>query len=289
MSRSKLLAIIICTIVALGLLFAVGAHAQRRRVVRVAPRPVVGVRTYYGPRFYDPYWYGAGWYGAGFPYAWYQPFPRPYGSWGYDYASAIRFDVKPKETEVFVDGYYTGVVDEFDGVFQRLRIEPGQHEIQLYLNGHRLVRRGVYLQPGITFRFRQVMEPLQAGDTADPRPVGTTAPPPPGQYEPGRPRGPLMGPNRGGPPPPPPQGESRGPRDSTFGAVAIRVQPGDAEILVDGERWQGPSGERLVVELPEGEHRIEVRRSGFDAFVSTVRVRRGETTTVNVSLVKDRL
>ena len=43
----------------------------------------------------------------------------------------MRFDVKPNDASVYVDGYYAGVVDDFDGAFQRLRTAPGGHEIEL--------------------------------------------------------------------------------------------------------------------------------------------------------------
>jgi hypothetical protein len=73
--------------------------------------------------------------------------------------------------------------------------------------------------------------------------------------------------------------------DRTFGTLSIRVQPPDAEILVDGERWDRPAGEsRLLVELSEGTHRLEIRKPGFKAYSSTVQVRRGETVPLNVSL-----
>ena len=42
-----------------------------------------------------------------------------------------------------------------------------------------------------------------------------------------------------------------------------------------------------AVELPEGEHRIEVHKDGFATYSSSIRVRRGETTTVNVSLARE--
>ena len=35
--------------------------------------------------------------------------------------SAVRLEVTPKEAEVYVDGYYAGIVDDFNGTFQRLR------------------------------------------------------------------------------------------------------------------------------------------------------------------------
>ena len=55
--------------------------------------------------------------------------------------ASVRLDVKPKEAEVYVDGYYAGVVDDFDGTFQRLRVEPGEHEIELWLDGYRTCSR----------------------------------------------------------------------------------------------------------------------------------------------------
>jgi hypothetical protein len=66
------------------------------------------------------------------------------------------------------------------------------------------------------------------------------------------------------------------------------VQPAEAEVLIDGEAWDGPEdAERLVIQLPEGAHHVEVRREGFASYSSTVRVRRGETTPLNVSLVRE--
>ena len=56
-------------------------------------------------------------------------------------------------------------------------------------------------------------------------------------------------------------------------------------MLVDGEAWTAPHGEdQFVIELSEGPHRIEVRKNGFQTYSTTVRVRRGETVRINVSL-----
>ena len=81
---------------------------------------------------------------------------------------------------------------------------------------------------------------------------------------------------------------SRGGQRDDFGTLAIRVQPGDAEILIDGERWDGSAegGSRLSVELGEGPHRIEIRREGYRSYTANVRIRRGQTETLNVSLTK---
>ena len=75
--------------------------------------------------------------------------------------------------------------------------------------------------------------------------------------------------------------------DSRFGQLAIRVQPGDAEVFINGEPWRAPAGaERLVVFLSPGTHRVEIRKEGFDPFVAAVEVRRGERTPLNVSLAR---
>jgi hypothetical protein len=191
---------------------------------------------------------------------------------------------------VFVDGYYAGIVDDFDGVLQRLRVPPGEHEITLYREGYRTARQTVYLTVDSTFRLRFTMEKLAAGDVAEPRPTPKEPPPDVGQpsapNQPGQPPPPRRGPvGRRQPPPPPNQGNQRGGDTSAYGTLAIRVQPGNASVTIDGERWEGPQGqERLLVELSEGPHRVQIQRDGFEAFSSEVTIRRGETTPLNVSL-----
>jgi hypothetical protein len=75
--------------------------------------------------------------------------------------------------------------------------------------------------------------------------------------------------------------------DAKFGQVAIRVQPGDADVLIDGEPWRSaPGADRLVVHLSPGTHRIEIKKEGFDPFVTAVEIKRGETAVLNVSLTK---
>ena len=66
------------------------------------------------------------------------------------------------------------------------------------------------------------------------------------------------------------------------------MQPGDAEVSIDGEPWRGPGGQdRLTVDVPEGSHTVEIRKSGYRTYVTQVDVRRGQTTPLNVSLRGD--
>src|SRR6185295_4928032 len=241
----------------------------------------------------NPFWFGDPWYGYGYGYPW-----RPYGPFGYGFAEAsVRVEVTPRDAEVYVDGYYAGTVDDFDGAFQRLHVAPGEHEIEVYKEGFRPFRQKVYLTPDNTFKVKQALQPIAAGEQPEPRPQPLSPPPtaqggqPQTQPAPGTPtpRG------RGGRRLPPPQGadprsnpppdQRGGPATSAYGTLAIRAQPIDVEVSIDGENWRGPGGQdRLIIELAEGSHTVEIRKPGFRTYVTQVEVRRGETSTLNVSL-----
>ena len=212
--------------------------------------------------------------------------------------ASVRLEVKPREAEVFVDGYYAGIVDDFDGTFQRLRLPPGQHEIQIYLNGYHTVRQHIFLTPDNTFKLKYQMEKLEPGAPPEDRPV-----PPPPQQQAGPPpdqQPPYQQPPPGYPPQgrsgrrqpqQPPPAQTQDPRSQTppgqpgHGFLAIRVQPTDADLFVDGQRWQGPQeNDQLLIELSEGRHVIEVRKTGFRTYVTEVDIHSGDTSPVNISL-----
>jgi hypothetical protein len=72
-----------------------------------------------------------------------------------------------------------------------------------------------------------------------------------------------------------------------MGTLALRVQPGDATILIDDEPWRGTSSQdRVVIPLGEGSHRVRVEKPGFQTFSVDVDVRAGETASFNVTLVQ---
>ena len=86
-------------------------------------------------------------------------------------------------------------------------------------------------------------------------------------------------------PPPERPGDRRAPDSNSFGTLNVRVQPGDAVVVIDGEKWDSPEGgSRLSVQLSAGSHRIEVRKDGFKPYTSTVQIRPGETQALNISL-----
>jgi hypothetical protein len=90
--------------------------------------------------FYDPWWYGSG---GGYPI-----YVSRSDDWG-----RLRLKVKPVEATVYVDGYYAGIVDEFDGVFQRLHLDPGPHRLEVRLDGYEPLTFEVLIQPDKTTTF----------------------------------------------------------------------------------------------------------------------------------------
>jgi hypothetical protein len=54
---------------------------------------------------------------------------------------------------VYADGYYVGIVDDFDGVFQHLELEPGAHRIEIRGPGLPPTAFDVNIQPGRTITF----------------------------------------------------------------------------------------------------------------------------------------
>lgn len=250
------------------------ASAQGRRG-RVGSRVVVAAgpyrpyyRTYYRPYFYTTYFWGMpGW---GF---WGYPPPYAYGP---ELGSA-RLQVTPEDTEVYLDGHLVGVVDDFDGFAQRLRVPPGQYDLELYRDGFLPLRQKVLLTSGSTLKIRHAMERAAEGAPIPPRPAAPAPAAPPAAPPTTDPT-----PARRAAPP------RRGSTSATSGAVSVRVQPEGATVTIDGEEWEGAdAGQRLVVNVAPGRHAVRVTLDGYDAFTTEVEVPAGETRTLNVSLRRD--
>jgi hypothetical protein len=310
--KSTRLVLVFCGCLAAGTLWPADAAAQRRGApVHVRTGVVISAgyyRPYYRPYFYDPFFFYGGFYDPfylGF-YPAYAQYPGRYYGYAYrgNWASA-RIEVKPRDAQVFVDGYMVGIVDQFDGIFQRLDLPAGEHELVIYMKGYRPYAERALFRPGQSYHFKAILEPLPAGtpDAPVPHPAANA----PDPYNQGRDprdpyardprdpygREPMGDPNRMPPPPPPSAGRmppperpgDRRPPEGSFGTLNIRVQPGDAVIVIDGERWDSPDGgSRLAVQLSAGPHRIEVRKDGFKPYTSTVQIRPGETQALNISL-----
>jgi hypothetical protein len=117
----------------------------RPTIVTVIPyrpyvyRPRLGIGVYYGAGGSYPYGYT--------PRGYYNPIPgRPYGG--------LRITGAPREAHVFADGYYVGIVNDFDGIFQHLNLEAGPHRIEIEVPGYETIAFDVMVQPGRTVTFR---------------------------------------------------------------------------------------------------------------------------------------
>jgi hypothetical protein len=111
-------------------------------------------------------YYGSGYYGGGYydPWAWgwYDPYPPAVYRGAYE--GAVRLKVKPRDAEVYVDGYFAGEVDDYDGVFQRLKLEPGPHRIEVRLEGYEPLSFEVRILPDRTITYKGEMEKLEPTD-----------------------------------------------------------------------------------------------------------------------------
>jgi hypothetical protein len=126
------------------------------RNIYIVPR---GRTFYYYPRYYyNPYTFGYGPAGRGHfyfdlyynSYIWHPYSAYRYGTYGtYGYpVGELRLKVHPRDAQVFIDGSYAGRVDDFDGVFQSLRLEEGEYQVEIVLPGYEPLAFDVRIFPG---------------------------------------------------------------------------------------------------------------------------------------------
>jgi PEGA domain len=167
-----------------------GRVVTGQAVERTAGRPIYvpGNSYYYYP--YYPYYWGSG-LGFGLGYLYYDPFFNGgfgyggYGGYGYDpygysyggyqpYGTgggyspqdpvdggSLRLKLKPREAQVFIDGYYVGIVDSYDGAFQKLSVEKGGHKVELKAEGYEPLSFDVLITPGETVTYKGEMKRIQ--------------------------------------------------------------------------------------------------------------------------------
>jgi hypothetical protein len=73
----------------------------------------------------------------------------------------LRLRIKPRETQVYVDGYLVGTVDDFDGAFQKLGIESGSHRVELKADGYEPLELDVVITPGETVTYKGELKRIQ--------------------------------------------------------------------------------------------------------------------------------
>ncbi|HEX9368731.1 MAG TPA: PEGA domain-containing protein [Vicinamibacterales bacterium] len=146
--------------------------------------------------FYDPYgYYGYGGYGSGYGYDYYypygfgmgyglysglgwapyfgDPYGDPYGGYGGGYGGGystsygrgeqgnLKLKVKPRSAKVYVDGYFVGLVDQFDGAFQKLALNTGRHKVEIKADGFETAEFDVLINAAQTVTFQGALKRIQ--------------------------------------------------------------------------------------------------------------------------------
>jgi hypothetical protein len=234
----------------------------------------------YYPGYYPGYWgswwpYGSfGWYGG--YYGGYYGYPWGWGGGGTIYhrieheSGSVRVLVDPAEARVYVDGYYAGTVDDYDGLFQRLSVSSGRHEISLKLEGYKTHRMKVYVAPDSTLKLHYELEKGVGESFED---LSKDAP----ESEPRRDE---EQDRRWS------ENEARAEKDEMTaigGRLELSIRPEDASVYVDGA-FRGSAREASTLRLAPGQHRIEVVRPGYRTLEKQVDIAPGQTTDVKVEL-----
>jgi len=234
---------------------------------------------YYGWWYYQPYYYSPYYYG-------------PYGYYSYRGYGSVRAEVKPQNTRVYVDGDYVGVADDFDGWWQRLDLEPGRHRIVFRAPGYAPYAVTMRILPGRDYHIKQQMQPgedqiaeqdmrlerkyEQEDSPRNERPRDY----PDWESERRRSREPE--------PRSEPEAQAEPERDQRP-TLTLEVEPSDATVYIDGNYYGtadlNGQGEIQVL-LPQGVHRIEVVRPGYESFSQDVNVVQGQQNRLTITLKK---
>ncbi|HET9482119.1 MAG TPA: PEGA domain-containing protein [Candidatus Polarisedimenticolia bacterium] len=230
-----------------------GHGGRGRVVVRHGP---IGYYYYQ----YAPYYYG--------PYVWGHPAP-----WYYDggprYIREIAYldtDIAPEEAEVYLDGEYVGIADDFDGFPAYLTLEPGAHTIHFKAEGRRTVKRSIKVPRGAVLGLEFTLpEGVDDAEESAEIVVPPADPDSPEEY-------------------------AEEPAGEEPGFIRLKILPDDASVYIDGE-LSGSAAQmtRLHGELrlSSGRHRIDVVRPGYRPVKREIELGSGDRVTVEITLVAD--
>jgi hypothetical protein len=223
---------------------------------------------YYGyPRYWNPFWgfwsfgygYGPGYgYGYGPGYGYYPPVVYS-NHRGYR-MGALDLNVRPKNTEVYVDGQYVGLAKQYDGFPGHLWLEKGVYEVAFYRPGFETQTRTVKILTDLILDLEIEMFEGQAvqpemrlepsiGDEGVDEYV-RRAPPV-------RDRAPTVKQSR----------------------MHVNVEPGNATVYLDGNllgTGDELAGLRAGLILSAGSHTLEVSGEGFETIERRILVEPGE-------------
>ncbi len=270
---------VLLPLVVLGLLIGLGttpsnAGHRSRFAFSVGlyhPYNHFGLRSYYWPgRYMGPRLYSV-------PHGGYGPAVYPGTNVG-----AISLKVKPKKTEIYVDGQPIGRAGKYDGYPGYLWLEKGAHELVFFKEGFRTFGRTFEVRGGM---ITEVVVQMEAGEAAAPETVmapGTDRSERQAARLPKKsnPRAPVAAPDRAA-------GGKVLDLRSAWGRIRVVVEPGDASIYLDG-RFIGTGAEMLRLRgglmLDEGEHHLEAVHPRYLSDRLSFRVKAGEDLEVRLTL-----
>ena len=295
-------------------------------------RPGGYYRGYYpGNRYgyYNDYWYPSrfswslgywGWYGwPDYPYyPWPHTYPYGYGyppyyggeyGGGYGepayYGSRVRqsmgaldLDLKPGDTQIWLNGQYIGVADNFDGWPQYLWLEQGDYHFVFFYEGRKTIVREYHVLPGVVLDVEDRLEPGESTPPQDLFPPPTVrrderlrqneekrrrAEAQSGDW---RERSEAMRREQARRDD---EGMATGAPGAAedFGSLALSVEPPDASVYLDG-RFLGTADDlvrlRRGLTVDAGEHQLSVVRPGYEPQDRDFAVEPGEEVRLDVRL-----
>jgi hypothetical protein len=73
----------------------------------------------------------------------------------------LSFDITPGNAQIYVDGLFAGVVDDFDDVSAPLLLAPGGHFVEIRLAGYRTATFDVTIVPGEVTPYQGTLDRLR--------------------------------------------------------------------------------------------------------------------------------
>jgi hypothetical protein len=119
------------------------------------PQPLFFPGAAYGPA------YG---YGSGF----YSPEPPPLASVRVVPKGGLRLETEPASAQVFADGYYVGIVEDFGFRGRILDLSAGPHHIELRAPGYAVLSFDVSITANETSRFRGDLQSITPSSAPPP-------------------------------------------------------------------------------------------------------------------------